>query len=114
MVHTFDIDGKFYLFDVESGSLHICDMLTSQVIKKMNGEEYDLNGVDENAVAEIEKEILELKEQGLLYTPLKTEAPMKSDLVKALCLHICHDCNLNCAYCFAGKGKYKASRNICL
>ena len=48
-----------------------------------------------------------MKEQGLLYVEEKREIPVKSDLVKALCLHICHDCNLSCKYCFAGKGKYK-------
>ena len=107
MVHTFNIDGKYYLFDAESGSLHICDALTSEVIKKLNGEEYDLGGADEEAVREIEEEINKLKNEGLLYAEEKKEVPVKSDLVKALCLHICHDCNLSCEYCFAGKGKYK-------
>ena len=107
MVHTFNIDGKYYLFDVESSSLHVCDALTSEVVKKINGEDYDLAGADPVAVKEIEDEILQLKEQGYLYTEKKEETPIKSDLVKALCLHICHDCNLSCKYCFAGKGKYK-------
>ena len=107
MVHTFDVDGRYYLFDAESGSLHICDALTSQVVKKINGEPYDLAGADEEAVREIEEEIKKLKEDGLLYTEEKREVPIKSDLVKALCLHICHDCNLSCKYCFAGKGRYK-------
>ena len=107
MVHTFNFENKYYLFDVESGSLHLCDALTSEVVKKLNGEPYDLSGADEQAVKEIEKEIAELKSAGLLYTPIKEEQPIKSDLVKALCLHICHDCNLSCKYCFAGKGKYK-------
>lgn len=107
MVHTFVIDGKYYLFDVESGSLHICDALTSEVVKKLNGEEYDLKGVPEADVKEIEEELNELKKNGLLFSEQKKEIPIKSDLVKALCLHICHDCNLRCEYCFAGKGKYK-------
>ncbi len=107
MVHTFNLDGKYYLFDVESGSLHVCDALTSEVIKKLNGEQYDLSGVSTDAVLEIEKEIEDLKSNGLLYTKPQMEIPIKSDLVKALCLHICHDCNLSCEYCFAGKGKYK-------
>jgi len=107
MVHTFSIDESYYLFDAESGSLHICDRLTSEVVKKINGEPYDLDGVDAQAVKEIEDEISELKENGLLYSEQKEERPIKSDLVKALCLHICHDCNLSCKYCFAGKGKYK-------
>ena len=107
MVHTFNIDGKYYLFDVESSSLHVCDKLTTEVVKKINGEEYDLEGVDESVVREIEEEIDALKKDGLLYTPSREERPIKSDFVKALCLHICHDCNLSCLYCFAGKGKYK-------
>ena len=107
MVHTFGIDGKYYLFDVESGALHICDSLTSEVVKKINGEEYNLKGVPETAVKEIEEEIAELKKSGLLFSAPKNEIPVKSNLVKALCLHICHDCNLSCDYCFAGKGKYK-------
>lgn len=107
MVHTFNIDGNYYLFDVESGALHICDELTSEVVKKLNGEPYDLDGIDASVVKDIETEIEELKKNGVLYTEQKDEAPIKSNLVKALCLHICHDCNLSCKYCFAGKGKYK-------
>ena len=107
MVHTFNIDDNYYLFDSESGSLHICDAFTSEVIKKINGEPYDLSGVSEEAIKEVEGEIEDLKKQGLLYHPQVEERPIKSDLVKALCLHICHDCNLSCKYCFAGKGKYK-------
>ena len=107
MVHTFEFDNRYYLFDVESGSLHICDALTSEVVKKLNGEPYDFHGVEKSITDDIEREINELKEQGLLYAEAKEERPIKSDLVKALCLHICHDCNLSCQYCFAGKGKYK-------
>ncbi len=106
MVHTFNINDKYYLFDVESGSLHVCDALTSEVIKKINGESYNLDGVSDEVISEIENEINELKTNGLLYSEPKEERPIKSDLVKALCLHICHDCNLSCQYCFAGKGKY--------
>lgn len=107
MVHTFNIDEKYFLFDSESGSLHVCDALTTEVVKKINGEPYNLEGADDKVIEEIENEIKELKKSGLLYTEQKTETPIKSDLVKALCLHICHDCNLSCKYCFAGKGKYK-------
>lgn len=107
MVHTFEFDGTYYLFDNESSALHICDALTSEVIKKINGKPYNLQGVDQNVVREIEAEIEQLKTQGVLFAQPKKEVPLKSDLVKALCLHICHDCNLSCKYCFAGKGKYK-------
>ena len=39
-------------------------------------------------------------------------APVKSDKVKALCLHICHDCNLRCRYCFADEGAYHSEREF--
>ena len=57
MVHTFNFDETYYLFDSESGALHICDALTSQVVKKINGEEYNLEGVSEQVIKEIEEEI---------------------------------------------------------
>lgn len=107
MVHTFNIDGNYYLFDSEKGALHVCDALVSEVVKKINGEPYDLSGAPDAAVKEIEEEIAELKKSGVLYAEPKKDVPIKSDEVKALCLHICHDCNLSCEYCFAGKGKYK-------
>ncbi len=107
MVHTFEFDGTYYLFDAESGSLHVCDALTTEVVKKLKGEPYDFHGVEKQVTDDIEKEINELKTQGLLFSQPKEETPIKSNLVKALCLHICHDCNLSCQYCFAGKGKYK-------
>ena len=66
MVHTFNFDDKYYLFDSESGSLHICDLLTSEIIKKINGEKYNLDGVPEEVVADVEEEIAELKKQGLI------------------------------------------------
>ena len=107
MVHTFEADGTYYLFDNAVGALHICDRLTAEVVKKINGEKYDLSAVDEETVREIEAEIEELKREGVLFAEEEKEIPLKSDLVKALCLHICHDCNLRCEYCFAGQGNYK-------
>ena len=107
MVHTFSADGTFYLFDNASGALHICDALTAEVVKKRNGEPYDLRGVKEEDVKEIEEEIAELEKQGVLFAEEEKEIPAKSEEIKALCLHICHDCNLRCEYCFAGQGNYK-------
>lgn len=106
MVHTFEKDGTYYLFDNAAGALHICDLLTTEVVKKLNGEKYNLDGVDADVVKEIEEEILELKEKGVLFKEEDEEVPLKSEDVKALCLHICHDCNLRCEYCFAGQGNY--------
>ena len=112
MVHCFSFDNDYYLYDVASGSLHKCDALTCQVINKMQGLPYDFAGVDSSVTDEIEKEINELKEQGLLMQEDNKVAPPKSEFVKALCLHICHDCNLRCKYCFAGTGDYKGNREF--
>ncbi len=112
MVHCFSFDNDYYLYDVASGSLHQCDALTCEVIKKMQGLPYNFAGVDQSVIDEIENEILELKEQGLLMQEDVSIAPPKSEHIKALCLHICHDCNLRCKYCFAGTGDYKGHREF--
>ena len=69
-------------------------------------------------IAECYDQVAELKEEGLLFAP-DTFAPMAGELkqktagvVKALCLHIAHTCNLNCAYCFASQGKYHGERAV--
>ncbi len=110
MVHTFEFDGKYYLFDPEACALHECDALTAEVVKKMSGKPYCLDGADPQAVAEIEADIRELKKNGLLFAPPEEAQPQKSKYLKALCLHICHDCNMRCAYCFASEGTYKGKR----
>ncbi len=112
MVHCFSFDNDYYLYDVTSGSLHKCDALTCQVINKMQGLPYDFGDVEESVIREIEGEINELKAEGLLMKEDVNVAPPKSEHVKALCLHICHDCNLRCKYCFAGTGDYKGHREF--
>lgn len=112
MVHCFSFDNEYYLYDVASGSLHKCDALTCQVINKMQGLPYDFGGVEQSVIEEIESEIKELKEQGVLMQDDVKVIPPKSEHIKALCLHICHDCNLRCKYCFAGTGDYKGHREF--
>ena len=112
MVQTFEIDGIYYLFDVESSALHVCDALTTQVINKMQGKPYFLEGADPEVVEEITADINELTEHGLLFAKRTAVQPVKSEYLKALCLHICHDCNMRCQYCFASEGTYKGERQM--
>jgi uncharacterized protein len=112
MVHTFNFEDNYYIYDTGSGGLHSCDKLTQEVIKKINGQNYNLEGVSENVIKEIESDIEELKNKGLLYAKEIEAAPLKSEFAKALCLHICHDCNLRCKYCFADEGAYKGNREF--
>ena len=69
-------------------------------------------------IGECYDEITELKNDGKLFSP-DTFAPISNKLkektsgvVKALCLHVAHTCNLNCAYCFASQGKYSGERAV--
>lgn len=63
-------------------------------------------------------DVEELKAQGQLYTedhyaPMAGEFKARSgDVIKALCLHVAHTCNLNCSYCFASQGKYHGERAL--
>ena len=102
MIHVFTYHGDYYVYDTGSGSLHTCDERTA---KYLSGEPIELT--DEEL-----RDILELKEAGLLDAPETSARPIKSNEVKALCLHICHDCNLRCKYCFADEGAYHAKREM--
>ncbi len=106
MVHTFRYHDKFYAYDTGSGALHECDEATAHIL---SGEPADISDEElKSTLADIEG----LKEAGLLYAEEVKTAPVKSNEVKALCLHICHDCNLRCRYCFADEGAYHNVREM--
>ena len=108
------------MLDVNSGAIHVVDDITydfismyeekpREEIKKILLEKYALTSPEE--LDEIEAEIEELKASGDLFSPDVYEDYMmdfekRPTVVKALCLHIAHDCNLACRYCFADEGEY--------
>ncbi len=106
MVHVFHYHDKHYLYDTGSGSLHECDKNTASYL---NGEQIE---VSDHELQEILADIEGLKKEGLLYKEEVKTFPMKPTHAKALCLHICHDCNLRCKYCFADEGAYHAVREM--
>lgn len=111
MVHVFSYKDKNYIYDSGSGSLHECDKDTADYVK------YKYEGGDkacltEEKVAKIEKDLTLLKSEGLFLHDEIKAYPLKSNEVKALCIHICHDCNLRCRYCFADEGAYHAEREF--
>jgi uncharacterized protein len=101
MVHTFTMHGLKLALDVESGALHILDE-----------EAYAALLHPEGAAAEVRAEIEELRRQGLLYSEKRPVDLSGNGVVKALCLHLAHDCNLRCRYCFAGTGHYGGVRGL--
>ena len=104
MVHVFAYHDKRYLYDTGSGSLHECDEKTADHLRGAHVEFTDAE------LKEVLADIAGLKEQGLLYAEEPKAFPMKSREVKALCLHVSHDCNLRCKYCFADEGAYHSAR----
>ena len=125
MVHTFHIDDTYMAIDVNSGAGHVLDALAYQVVGCLDdaGAVRDTGTLDNlrtvhspEAVEEALAELAELTREGLLFTadPYRDMLPVwnKSTVIKALCLHIAHDCNLRCKYCFAGTGEYMGRRAL--
>ena len=110
MIHSFSINNTNIVLDVYSGAVHVLDDLAYAVLTG-NTEQYS-----EESVAEAQKEIDTLISCGRLFsqppkgTKEKETAFTKDrpQIVKSLCMHIAHDCNLRCKYCFAGEGDYSA------
>jgi uncharacterized protein len=130
MIHRYKQNGLSIVVDVYSGSIHLVDDIaydiiglyetsTKDEIVKAMAEKYAIEeNVTESEIAECYDQITELKESGALFAP-DTFAPMAthlkektSNVVKALCLHVAHTCNLNCSYCFASQGKYSGERAL--
>ncbi len=111
MIHIFNYKENYYIYDAGSGSLHGCDKDTAEYLKAKyeGGSKIELS---EEKAKEILSDIKSLEDAGLLLAPEKNAAPIKSHEVKALCIHICHDCNLRCRYCFADEGAYHSEREF--
>ncbi len=90
MVHVFEYHEKHYIYDTGSGSLHECDGKTAEYLKG------NVLSFTDEELKEILTDVNALKEQNLLFAEEVKTYPLKSNEVKALCLHICHDCNLRC------------------
>lgn len=101
--HVFESLDRFFLFDVISNSLFLIE---EPVYRHLRGETIEPGYLD--AVLE---DISELKAEGYLSeAPENGQIIKREPVLKALCLHISHDCNLRCKYCFAGTGPFGGNR----
>lgn len=111
MIHKFQSNGFNIVLDVNSGSVHIFDVLTYKMLDYWPDENKILNEFSthpEEKIRECIDEIKQLESDGLLFTK-DYEPPDISNykpVIKAMCLHIAHACNLKCKYCFADEGSY--------
>ena len=109
MIHSFTIGSRNLVLDVGSGSLHQVDNATLKVLQATNPQVLLETPADE--LSEIQHEIRSLIEKKQLFTPddsvtIDAHMQKRKPVIKALCLHMAHDCNLRCKYCFAGDGTY--------
>lgn len=123
MVHQYKNNGYNILLDVNSGAVHVVDDIVYDMIpmyENMNLDEIKARLGDKYKADDIKEaydEITELKNAGSLFTEDIYENYIDSfknrqPVVKALCLHIAHDCNLACQYCFAEEGEYHGRRAL--
>lgn len=121
MVHTFTSLGAYIAVDVNSGAVHVLDKTAYDLLCLLSGPMEEIcpdevaAQLPQYARAEVNgawEELLVLQKQGLLFTDdnyidPSAAALMKQDApIKALCLHVSHDCNLRCQYCFASTGDF--------
>ena len=130
MIHQYKLGGYPIVLDVCSGSVHVVDEVAYDIIAMFESADRDTilrsmaekyagrEDITADDLAECYAQVVSLKEAGKLFAP-DTFAPMATHLkektagvVKALCLHIAHTCNLNCAYCFASQGEYHGDRAL--
>lgn len=130
MIHCYKLGGLNIVLDVYSGAVHLVDEVAYDIIdmyQSMPREEIKNEilikykgqaDVIAEDIDECFEQIEQLKQDGKLFSE-DTFEPMAGDLkkksagvIKALCLHVAHTCNLNCSYCFASQGKYHGDRAI--
>ena len=130
MVHQYKLNGFNIVIDICSGSIHAVDEVAydiiamfkdksddeilSEILAKYN----DREDVTEEDVRLCISDVAALEKAGKLFTPdtFEPEADRfkakSGNIIKALCLHVAHTCNLNCGYCFASQGNYHGDRGL--
>jgi uncharacterized protein len=119
-IHRFTQNGLHIVLDVNSGAVHVVDKPTYEVLGVFSGDNDDevlavFNGIYDSVILdEVMAELRLLIRQNVLFTPAIDSVPAFDErpLVKSLCLHVAHDCNLRCGYCFAGTGDFGHGRGL--
>ncbi len=130
MIHQYKLGGLNIVLDIASGSVHVVDEVAYEIIamyenstrediiSKVSEMFADRADITKEDIEECFEQVEELRQSGTLFAEDSFE-PMAGKLkektagvIKALCLHVAHTCNLNCSYCFASQGKYHGERAI--
>ncbi len=122
MIHQYKLNGYNIVIDANSGAVHTVDEVAYDIIgmyeDKSRDEivseitsKYAADGLSETDVDEVLEDIEALKKEGTLFSvdpfeEIAGDLKQKQSVLKAICLHVAHGCNMDCEYCFAGKGEY--------
>ena len=128
MVHQYKLNGYNIVLDTCSGAVHVVDEVAYDIIAmyKENApseivkhilETYTNEEITEQDILDCIEDVKSLEAAGKLYTPdtyegMAFDFKNRNTVIKALCLHVAHTCNLNCSYCFASQGKYHGERAL--
>ena len=125
MIHKYQQNGYNIVLDVESGGVHVVDKLTYELLDHIEpplspkcpekAKSALLGRYTAEEIDSAYEELYELYEQGILFSIddyRQFAENMAPSPVKAMCLHIAHDCNLRCEYCFASTGDFGKGRKL--
>ena len=128
MIHQYKNNGYNIVLDVNSGSIHVVDDVAYDVIglyetkgkseiSNIICQKYSSENITETELEELYDDLEQMRADGTLFTEDTykegvIDFKQRQTVVKALCLHIAHACNLSCRYCFAGEGEYRGDRSL--
>ena len=129
MIHAYKLNGYNIVLDVFSGAVHSVDEVAfdvitmyenhskDEIVKEILSKYGESERITEQDVLDCIDDVEELKSQGKLfsqdeYADKAFDFKNRNTVIKALCLHVAHTCNLNCEYCFASQGKYHGDRAL--
>ena len=125
MIHQYKNNGYNIVIDANSGSIHSVDEIAYDIIKLYDEKEENIYEEMKKKYPDITREdvdetlddIQTLIDEGKLFSEdifedLAPKMKKKQSVLKAICLHVAHDCNMDCGYCFAGKGEYQGEKGL--
>lgn len=124
MIHQYKLKGYNVTLDVNSGSVHIVDDVTYDIISMFQNEKNVISKyiiekykISPTEFDEAYEEVDELVKAGLLFSKdifenIAIDMSKRKSFLKALCLNVSHSCNLSCDYCFAKAGKYNGKEHL--
>ena len=118
MIHKFKQGDLYIVLDVNSGAIHVIDELVYNVLDYYPNPDIDKMKLDysREEILEAIEDIDALIANEELFSPDHYEKDInfknRKPVLKSVCLHVAHDCNLRCGYCFASQGDFQGTRSI--